>query len=86
MHNEGCLTFTKMFPFNNEMKQFSSFAVLKNKETHVIPLPDLMKFYNIWMIKNFENVYLIDKSGVVLNFFLLNCLNCKFLFTFSMFR
>ena len=66
------------------MEEFSTFTVLKDKETDFTPFPDFVKLDNVGMIQLIENVDLILKCLIVLDLILLNSLDSELISGFPM--
>ena len=44
------MLFRQILLLDNVMEKLSTFAELKDQEANVVPLPDFVKFNDIWMI------------------------------------
>ena len=50
VHNVSSFIFTQEFIINDILEKFSSFAVLKDEETNLVPLPDLVEFNDVGVV------------------------------------
>lgn len=77
LHDEGSHILRQVPLLNDVVEQFSSLAIFQNEEAHVVPLPNLVQLYDVWVVQYMQNVNLIDEGLKIFNFFLLNSLDGK---------
>ena len=55
-HNHGCFFLGEVLAVEDEVEELATLAVLKHKEAHVVPLPDLVQFDYVWVVLNNEKL------------------------------
>lgn len=67
------------------MEEFATLAILEHKEAHVVPFPDFVQFYYVWVIQDFQDIDFVYESGVVFYLLLLDSLHGEELLRLSVF-
>lgn len=66
-----------MFTLENKVEKLATFAVLKHEEAHIIPFPNLMQFYDVWMVEDLQDIDFIYKSRIIFDLLLLDRFDCE---------
>ena len=83
IHNIRSLVFTKEFVLNDILEELTSFAVLENQEADVHPVPDLVQFDDVRMVKVLQDLDFVHESLQIFEVILLNRLDSELLLCFT---
>lgn len=84
VHDISCFVFAEELIINDILEKLSTFAVLEDEEANLIPLPNLEKLDNVWMVQFLQNSNFVNESLKIFNTFLLNSFDRIFLICFSL--